>query len=720
MESSVGPRTALTWIPRQRGSNSNTAEAGAGANSPMRRDIQGLRGVAILLVLGYHLWPSGVPGGFVGVDVFFVISGFLITGQLLRMRPTGLRDLASFWERRVRRLAPAGLLVLAVCLTASYAIGPDGRRVHTGAEVAAATLNLENWLLAYRSVDYLAASSPPSPVQHYWSLSIEEQFYVLWPLLFAVAALLTLRVGAAYRTVVAAVLVPVVAGSLALTLLGSGVLPGAYFLTPLRIWQLGAGALVSVWLLDRRRGRAADCRRARAIAGLGLLAVAACGFGLVEETGWPNGWTLVPVLAATLILATAAPTDRGPLRLLGSRPMQYTGHVSYSLYLWHWPLIVLLPAVTGRGLTNPDKVAIVCASFALAALTKRYVEDRFRRPSTAPGNARRAFVAAAAAMAVLVGLCTVQILDTRRQQQASFAATASALRSADCFGAAAMDPDGQCTNPEAGTLLPSTLAANADRPRMWSDGCLLTAPYTGPVCRTGPADAKVRVALVGNSRGGHWQPTLQAIAQERGWALATYTAQGCAATSVEYLFPTAAKRQACLEWGRRILRETTGGQFDLVVISQFTGGLAKGLVDAGPAYPPRTHDHWVAGYRDYLATWVRAGVPVLVLRDVPMPRTTLASVPDCLSAHRSNFAACSGARSTWVRPDPLVEAATSLRSPLASSADLTDWMCDAQRCFGAIGTVPVYFDSTHLGATFATTMAPVVAPYLDSALRTRS
>ncbi|MGQ0844955.1 MAG: acyltransferase family protein [Sporichthyaceae bacterium] len=713
-------------IPRHRAPvEPKTDRAGHGRE--LRRDIQGLRAVAVLLVLIYHLWPGAIPGGFLGVDAFFVISGFLITGHLLATRPTTVRAMLGFWERRIRRLAPACLLVLAFCLLAVRLVGPDSRRVHSSVEIAASALNLENWFLSYRAVDYLAASAPPSPVQHYWSLAVEEQFYLLWPILLAVAAIAATRLRARFRTVVLVVLTPVVLGSFLLTLAPALPLPaltgGTYFVTPLRMWELGAGAVVAAWLFGRSQGeRTGRAPVASAVSAAGLVLIAASAFAFSAGTPWPGPWSLVPVLGVVLIIGAAAPAKGWPNRLLTNRPMQYTGNLSYSIYLWHWPLIVLLPAATSRALSTVDKVGIFLATFALAALTKRYVEDRFRQPRSSAagvrtGSARRAYVACAAATAAVVGFAGFQVLEARKAERTSFAAVAAALETDPCLGALALAPGGDCANPNSGATLPSSLAAIADRPTMWADGCLIKDPFTGAVCRTGPANAKVRVALVGNSRGGHWQPAMQRIAEQRGWALSTFTTQGCAAVGVEYLYPTERQRQWCLDWGKRVLRETTGGQFDLVVISQLTAGPPKGLVDAGPLFPPAQHDYWVSSYRDYLAQWVAAGVRVVVVRDTPMPRTSLVSVPDCLAVNRDDFAACSGPRSTWLRPDPLAEAGTSLKAKGVSVVDLTDYLCDAERCFGVVGRVPVYFDASHLSATYSETLAPALAPSLDAALR---
>ncbi|MGQ0464246.1 MAG: acyltransferase family protein [Sporichthyaceae bacterium] len=698
--------TTAARVPAQRGGGTTPA-----VGRELRADIQALRALAVSLVVVYHLWPQALPGGYIGVDVFFVISGYLITHHLLTVRPTRVRDVVRFWERRIRRLAPAAMLVVATSLAVGVAFGPDSRRIHYAVESAMAGLNLENWFLAHRSVDYLAAVAAPSPVQHYWSLSVEEQFYFLWPLLLTAAALLAARRALPYRPVVLCLLAPVVLASLAFALHASGTGdPRAFFVTPTRVWELGAGALLAAAPLAAWSGRRA---RATVLAWCGLAAIAGSALLFSHTTPWPGPATIVPVAATALVIAARAPTGYGPGRLLAARPVQTIGTLSYSIYLWHWPLIVLLPSLTKRPLGGGDKLAVLVATLVLAGFTTRFVENRFRNPSAHPRATRRAFAGVAAATAAVVAVAGVVVVDAKRAETASFAEVATALRDDQCFGARALlDPAG-CAGRSTGPLAPSSLAAIADRPAGWENGCLVTAPFTGAACRYGNPDARVRVALVGNSHGGHWLPALQSIAADRDWQITTFVAAGCSVSSRELVQLPGTDRRPCLEWGKRVLAQTK--DFDVVVVSQLTGVALPGT--HGTELPDAAlFGDWVAGYRDYLAQWANAGVPVVVVRDTPLPSTTLTSVPDCLSVHGSDYAACGGARPAWLQPDPLAEAGRLLGSPLVEVADLSDYFCDATRCAAVVGRVPVYFDGSHLSATFATTMGPALLPYLDAAL----
>ena len=391
------------------------ASRGTGT-SRTRTDIQALRAIAVSLVLVYHLWPNGLTGGFVGVDVFFVVSGFLITAHLLNRPPRTARDLAAFWARRIRRLLPAALLVLAATLLASRLLAPETQWANTARQAGAAALYVENWLLAGDSVDYLAAATAPTPVQHFWSLSVEEQFYLVWPLLIRLLAVVALRRGRP-RAIMVGLLVVVVV-SLAASRSCSPQSPGVGVL---RDPHPGLGV---------RPGRAAGrvsptgphCRPIRggsgsptsvacllAALGLGGITYAAVMFN--ASTPFPGWWALIPTLGTVAVIAASRPRRSDSSgRALALRPVQWLGDVSYSVYLWHWPLIVLVPFVVGGRLAWIDKLAIIVVTLLLAGLTKRFVEDRYRTPPVGSGI-KHVFVAAMVGMILVPILAAVQIAE---------------------------------------------------------------------------------------------------------------------------------------------------------------------------------------------------------------------------------------------------------------------------------------------------------------------
>lgn len=309
-----------------------------------RTDIQALRALAIAVVVLNHLWPTRLTGGYVGVDVFFVISGYLITAHLLgELARTGSIRLGRFYARRIRRLLPAALFVLAVSAVLVAIFLPYPRWLRNAAEIAASAAYVENWALAALSVDYSAANAAASVAQHYWSLSVEEQFYILWPLLILAAALgarAFLRSVNAGRTLV--IFVSLVAGaSLAASVLFTAAAPSAaYFATFTRAWEFGVGALIALapatWRLRRRI--------ANVLAIAGFIAILWSAFVYDDSTAFPGSAALIPVLGTAAIIAAGTRNDDlWHSAITARRPIQWLGNVSYSLYLWHWPLIVLAP-----------------------------------------------------------------------------------------------------------------------------------------------------------------------------------------------------------------------------------------------------------------------------------------------------------------------------------------------------------------------------------------
>ena len=358
----------------------------ASSAATFRRDIEGLRAVAIGLVLVYHAGITFVPGGFVGVDVFFVISGFLITGILVReLESTGRISLARFWARRARRLLPATGLVLVATTIGVWLLVPTTSWRTFGGDVVGAAFYVVNWVFAGRSVDYLAEGVSPSPVTHFWSLAVEEQFYVVWPLLLCLVALvMRLRRSRSVRgtmlLALGVIAVPSFLWSVWLTSSGD---PAAFFVTTTRLWELALGAGVA---LGSRLWPRLPVRVAHALGWAGLLAVLAAALAFGSQTPWPGSAALVPTLGtAALIVAGFRPG--GPATLLSARPMVWIGGLSYSVYLWHWPVLVLAAAVIGD-FGQKIGLVLVAASFVPAWLGHHLVENPLRfHPALVRSNA---------------------------------------------------------------------------------------------------------------------------------------------------------------------------------------------------------------------------------------------------------------------------------------------------------------------------------------------
>ena len=374
-----GPRRAAstdgeTWWTRVKG-----ALGPAPKYSRVRGDIEGLRAIAVMWVLLYHLGVPGFRGGFSGVDVFFVISGFLITSHLLEGIEQKRLNLLQFYASRVRRLIPAATLVLLFTVIAGRFVLPPSQWRELGIDVVASAAYVVNWVLAARAVDYLAEGGT-SPVQHYWSLAVEEQFYLVWPVLIAFCGWLARRLRRKVLPVATAALVAVVAASMAWSLWLTATNPArAYFVSTTRVWELGFGALIVCFLPFVKRLR----RQAPVVSAVGALMVISSAVAVTGHTPWPGWAALLPVMGTVLVLVGGIADGENRIATwLGAAPLRELGALSYAIYLWHWPLIVY----ARRLWTSPSQpdlpwevsVGIAVASIVLAWSTGKLVETPIR------------------------------------------------------------------------------------------------------------------------------------------------------------------------------------------------------------------------------------------------------------------------------------------------------------------------------------------------------
>lgn len=671
----------------------------------VRADIQALRALAVSLVVIYHLFPTRLTGGFIGVDAFFVISGFLITLHLIEKPPRGGRDLLTFWARRVRRLLPASLTVLAATLVGAWAFLPESQWETTAVHARAAALYVANWQLAADAVDYLAAESAPSAFQHFWSLGVEEQFYLGWPVLLLA---LTVLMPAAHRIRgywlgLGTVVVVSLAYSIHLT---ASEPAAAYFVTWTRLWELGAGGLLALGAPTARRWAQQRPGAANAVAVAGWCLILAAAILYTGGTPFPGWQAALPVFGAALVIAA-----HSPMRWYRIPGVQWLGDVSYSVYLWHWPLIVIAPVAVGKLTGSPerghlDSLLIVIATLVLAGLTKVYIEDQFRTPTWS----RRivpSLAAGAVGMAVVVALATSLAVTVQHKQRDNRLAVEAALKGSDpCLGAGALDPANSCP-PNHRPLVPSPVLAADD----WSaaydmvDGadCFADSPVFEPVtCTFGDPDGDVDVALIGNSHAAHWLPALQEIAKQRHWRITTYLVKSCTAADLPQFFDVKSWSPGCIHWTRKVAATVAQDHPDLVVFSSRTGrpALGEGSIDASIA-------KYTAGFHKTLDSLTSTGVPVVVIRDTPIPiYGGIDSVPDCLALHSDDPAACSGPRDVWMSADPSIAAARQFADRGVTVADLNNALCDKTTCWGAIGGVIVYADGHHLTSTYSRTIAP--------------
>ncbi|MFF1632886.1 acyltransferase family protein [Leifsonia sp. NPDC058248] len=677
--------------------------------SAVRPEIQALRAVAVLSVVLFHVWPLRFPGGYVGVDVFFVISGYLITGHLLReTEREGRVPLASFWARRVRRLLPAAMLVLVVSAVMVFAIVPLALRRQFLTEILSSAVYVENWTLAGNAVDYFAASNVPSLSQHYWSLSVEEQFYLIWPLLLGAAALLAVRLRIAPRRLLGAVVAVVIAVSLVWSIIATPASPGAYFLTGTRVWEFGLGALLAIGA-GRLAGYAGIRMRA-ALSLLGMLAIAVAVFGFGDATPFPGYAALLPTVGTAIVIWAGSPRGRlSPAVLYRLRPVQAIGDMSYSLYLWHWPLII----AAGYALAGPSstvgKLALVGIAVGLAWLTRRYIEVPFRSSEGRAGflarrRPRRSLLAAGVAMLtitviVLSGFGALGMRDALAQQAIAHAGPSA------CVGAAALDPARTCDNTSLGEVIaPDPGSMTQDRGPGFACNAASGAPLT--TCHFGSRRASaLSVALVGDSHAAAIMPAILSQLPSLGWSLDTYLGSGCVWGNFE-----GSSRCANRESLQRILEST---DYDVVIVtaSRYAEG-AGHRRHAASAPDPR-----VDGYTRAWAPVAARGTKIVVIEDNPSPTpSALVCLDAATDASRAH--GCTMSRSTGFRLSD-APARAAARTPGVSSIDLSSRYCTPTECPMVVGNVVVYYDPTHLTATYDRTLGPYLAAQLRRAIAER-
>ncbi|WP_251453254.1 acyltransferase family protein [Microbacterium sp. Marseille-Q6648] len=684
-----------------------------------RPEIQALRTIAVLAVVAFHLAPGLVPGGFIGVDVFFVISGFLITSHLLRdASRTGRPVLTTFWMRRVRRLIPAAFVVLlATTLTTLIAV-PDVLWRQFLSEIVASAVYIENWLLASSAVDYFAEDQGASPVQHYWSLSVEEQFYLVWPLLLTLVILAARgRAGRTQRSAVVGAISLIVVVSLAYSVLVRHEAYG-YFSTFTHAWEFAAGALLGVFAASVSRFSSRWRWTGSLIAWAGYALIGWSIFAYSGQTPFPGAAALIPVAGTLAVIAAGTVEGRwGPDWLAARRPVQWVGDVSYSLYLWHWPPIVLVPIISGSPLGVPEKLAILIGSFLLAAVTKTFVEDRFRGGHSLSGRAKVRTAAALGAATVVVaaiGLTPLAALDAQDQRAR---AELVQLREGECFGAAAMLQAG-CDGGHQVTERIGAPFARQDTPVRWAgvdyQDCREAAPGV-PQCVWGPEDSETTVAVVGDSHVEHYLPAIAAIAEQRDWQVKLMWYAGCRAALPTYDDVVATfgdelqieQSEACGAWKERV-GGVAAGDPDVDVIVTTSGSRPMTDVVTDSASTSRIAE----GFRGMWAQLAEGGAPVLVLRDGPLaPR----SVPDCVASAGESTDPCALPREDVLPEDAIDVALAQPLPPGVTTADLNTTQCDDETCHFVVGGVITHYDRSHLSATFAETIAPYLASEIDRA-----
>jgi peptidoglycan/LPS O-acetylase OafA/YrhL len=677
-----------------------------------RADLEGLRGIAVALVVLFHARLLGAVGGFIGVDAFYVLSGFLITGLLLRELATkGRLDLVAFYGRRARRILPAATVAIVVILAAAAFIVAPLDLPSIAADATASGLFVGNVLFAFRATDYFA-SSTPSPFLHYWSLGVEEQFYLVWPLLL----LLAFRARRLGLVVLAVCLI-----SFGLSIVLTSVqAPWAFYGLPTRAWQLALGALLALHGPALTRLPSAPIALGGWV-GIGLLGVAAA---VLDPTiGYPGFAALLPTTAVALVIL-AGGRRGGPGRLLSVAPLRLLGRISFSLYLYHWPVLVLGSVVLGE--LSPDlRWSLVVLSIAVSAASWKLVEEPFRRARLL--RPRRSFVFGSSAICVVLaaaqlmgvlgassvaasnvvrtdpdetqvpGVVTVSQVSAVGNETTSAPATVTATSS---------PPPSPTVAPAPRELRPRLGDARADGDGLNERGCGLSlAGSRPPLCTLGVAGGAVTVALVGDSHAAQWFPALDVIAQQRGWKILPFTKDSCIFIDMRIISIHLEREYTeCARWRDEVVAALQRAQPDLVVVASSRW---VHPVDPADADPQRQSDAMVR---------LLKALPgrVAIIADTPL---SAVDVPACLSRPDRTAADCATARD-YALTAHLARDGRAAAALGVTLIDPTQWLCGPEVCGAVIDWTIVYRDDHHFTATMARRLAPLLESGLMEALST--
>jgi len=693
-----------------------------------RLDIEGLRAVAVLFVLGFH---SGLAprGGFIGVDIFFVISGFLITGHLLdEAERTGSIKLVAFYAKRAKRLAPAASLVLLTSAGTIYGFAPITRAQDHAYEVVGAASYIVNWLFAARSVDYNADDTSRSPVLHFWSLAVEEQFYFLWPLVvLAVAHLLRARGRVASvrwfagLAISLLVLVPSFVWSVVFSVRSPG---EAYFVTTTRLWELAVGAILAAVHPILVDGTFFPKRLGSYLSATGSVTLVVSALACDRAMVWPGYLALLPTLGAALVIAGGTVNPHGLIpKVLSSRPLVWIGATSYSLYLWHWPLLVLgADWLHLKGWLWGSVFA--AASILPAWLSYRFIEQPTRSAKSLAdrpwltlsvcGNLTLASITAGLSVALLVsrgldvdiggsssssGQISLSILGGHVHAYPPYAGAGSILLRID-------------NAVDAADVFPHPALASKDMPSIGGLGCLTPFPVSKPSwCTYGDPEGHVDVAVLGDSKMEQYRDALDKVGLALGWKFRMAVKACCTFTEASIPLTDRRSFHECSAFNKAVWTDLEANPPDVVVTSQHAdrGTMEEGSLDF-------SREGMIQGL---VQAWTRLeglGVKVLVILDNPKPPKGMWPVYECMLDHMSDYTECSFDRTQGQKDSAEhVQRAAAERVPRAQLIDMADYFCPHDTCKSAVGGVTVYRMSSHITNTYAKSLAPVLEKELGKA-----
>jgi len=604
--------------------------------------IQGLRAVAALLVTIFH--ARLMPGGFIGVDIFYVISGYLITGLIIReIDKTGRLDLNEFYQRRIKRLLPTSVFVLFITAIVGMFVLPAITRDALGRDLFAAAAYVSNYLFAWWENDYQNLNATPSPFIHYWSLAVEEQFYVVWPIFI----LFLSRYGK--RAIFQGVAI-VTALSLLLSIYLTQVAPiWAFYSLPTRAWELGFGALL-LFIPDRYL-------RNRFLPWIGAIGIAIATFNFDESTAFPGFNALLPVVATAILIGSIPVWPRFFNDLSNNRLMQWLGAISYPLYLWHWPALVLPSSALGRPLQIRERLLCILSTIVLAHITSKFVEQPLRHRSFSAKKIY-GFFATTTAVSLLAGV--------------AIASTSSSVINVK------------------GTNYSFNLEQVVAKPGVYGDGCHVNyGEVESGDCTYGEKGSATKVVLYGDSHAAQWFPTLEVLAREKGFELISLTKSACPSVDVPRSDQGAYKNSECDKWRENSVKRIQKIKPTAVILSSFQ------YFTEPRGYSSRAQ-WWNEGQRRLLADLQGSSRNLIYISDTPQP---LRDIPNCLASQ--DVKDCDTTEKT---PNVIINGFKKI--------DPTPWLC-TNVCSSIKDGYVVYRDGSHISVQSALALAPL----LETALR---
>ena len=604
--------------------------------------IQGLRAVAAILVTVFH--ARLVPGGFIGVDIFYVISGYLITGLILReIEKTGTLDLRSFYQRRIKRLLPTSVFVLFVTAIFAWILFPPITRDALGRDLFAAAAYISNYLFAWWQNDYQNLNATPSPFIHYWSLAVEEQFYLVWPLFILFLA----RYG---KKVIFAGIAITTLLSLLFSIYLTQVAPiWAFYSLPTRAWELGFGALL-LFLPETKK-------KIRILPWLGFFGIAISSFNFNENTAFPGKNALVPVLATVFLMASIKYWPPLFNDLANSRLSQWLGAISYPLYLWHWPALVLPSSAMGRPLRFYERFLCILLTIVLAHYTSKYVEEPLRHENFAPRTIYKgaAITTAASLVAgVLISFTSSSIITTKGEVSYQF-----------------------------------DLVQVMEKPAVYGDGCHVNYGETkSGYCTYGDKESSSTIVLYGDSHAAQWFPTLEKMATERGFKLVSLTKSACPAVDAKRPDQGAFKMVHCTKWRENSIKRIAEIQPLAVITSSF-----QYFTPANSSISRA--QWWNEGQRKLLKGLRGSTNNLIYISDTPRP---LRDIPNCLASRDSKV--CDSTERSRVSVIPGFDVINP-----------NPWLCSSY-CPAIVEGTVAYRDASHISVD----MALKLLPKLEAAL----